>query len=38
MELADLLVKSTGGKLSRACLVGSGEFSRGDGKGFADRK
>ncbi|TAQ89647.1 hypothetical protein B7494_g2008 [Chlorociboria aeruginascens] len=24
LELADLLVKSTGGKLSRACLVGSG--------------
>ena len=24
LELADLLVKTTGGKMSRACLVGSG--------------
>ena len=27
MELADLLVESTGGKLSRACILGSGNQS-----------
>jgi adenosylmethionine-8-amino-7-oxononanoate aminotransferase len=28
LELANLLVKSTGGKLARACLLGSGMFPR----------
>ncbi len=27
LELAEFLVRSTGGKMSRACLIGSGTFS-----------